>query len=188
MVKTKKSGKKPASKSKTNLDNLNLKNKDYNLIKVKSSYLNVISISILLTVVFIVVLGYIIYYLNSLRNCDCFQKKNDTNVSNIDYLIIIESLGVAMNVILLINLISLYMEVNKIKSGGSKVNRYLTIIIFILVNLIVYGFFVYNVFRLSQNVDSSCECALHPIRYLLYLQALVIFVSLVFMVIGFFLI
>lgn len=183
----KKAIKKKSSKDLDNF-NLNIKNKNYNIIKVKSNYLNLILISILISVIFIVVLAYIIYYLNKLKSCDCFIENNDKNKSNLDYLIIIESLGVAMNVILLINLVSLYNEVNKIKSGGGKTSAFLTFIIFLIINLIIYGFFVFNVLKLSQNIKSDCECAQHPIRFLLYLQALVIFVYLLFMILALFLI
>lgn len=190
MVKTKKSGKKPGSKSKKNLDNLNLKDKDYNLIKVKSNYLSIIGISIFSTLILILLLGYIIYYLNNLRKCKCFQDENNSNVSNIDYIIIIEALGLAINIIILINLISLYISVDKIKSGGSSygLNTKISLYIIILLYLIVYGFFVYNVFKLSQNIKSDCLCSNHPVRYLLYIQAFITFIYLVLLSFGLFII
>ena len=40
--------------------------KNYNLIKVKSNYLNLLSASIFITALFIFFLGYIVYYLNIL--------------------------------------------------------------------------------------------------------------------------
>ena len=78
--------------------------KNYNLIKVKSNYLNLLSASIFITALFIFFLGYIVYYLNNLKKCRCFQEENSINKSNIEYLIIIEAVTIAMNVIVLINL------------------------------------------------------------------------------------
>lgn len=182
--------KKIKSKSKkTNVDNLNIKNKNYNLIKVKTSYLSLISASIFTTLILILLLGYIIFYLNNLRSCQCFQDENNKNVSNIDYLIIIEALSLAMNIIILINLLSLYLSVDKIKSGGAySFNTKLSLYIGILVYIIVYGFFVYNVFKLSENVKYDCVCSSHPIRYLLYIQAFITFIYLILLSFGLFII
>ena len=182
--------KKLKSKSKKiNIDNLNSKNKNYNLIKVKTSYLSLISASIFTTLILILFLIYIIFYLNNLKNCQCFQDENIKNVSNIDYLIIIEALSLAMNIIILINLISLYLSVDKIKSGGSySFDTKLSLFIGILVYIIVYGFFVYNVFKLSENVKYDCVCSTNPIRYLLYIQAFITFIYLILLSFGLFII
>lgn len=181
MAKTKKSGKK-ASKGL----NLDLKNKDYNLVKIKSTSLNIISITIIIEILLILLLGYIIYYLNNLKNCNCFIENNEENKANVDYLIIIESIGIAVNIIILLRSISLYMDINKIKSGGGNVNAILTYSIAALINLLVYGFFVYNVFLLSKNIDPTCECTQNPIRYILYLQAIFTSISILVSIIGIF--
>lgn len=182
-------GKKSKPSKKDNGLEINIKNKNYNLVKVKKNYLNAISLTIFIMVILVVLIGYIIYYLNNLKSCQCFQDSNQNNASNLDYLIIIESLGLAMNIIIIINLISLYMQINKIKSGGAySYTTLLSLYIGIVLYLIIYGFFVYNVFILSQNVKSDCECALHPIRYLLYIQAAIILFYLILMVFGIFLI
>lgn len=179
---------KPSKKKDIGLE-LNIKNKNYNLVKVKKNYLNTISLTIFVMVILVILIGYIIYYLNDLKSCQCFQDSNENNVANLDYLIIIESLGLAMNIIIIINLVSLYMQINKIKSGGAySYTTLLSLYVGIILYLIIYGFFVYNVFLLSQNVKSDCECALHPIRYLLYIQAAIILFYLILMVFGIFLI
>lgn len=186
MANEKKSGKKSASKKQPNNSKLSVKDKNYNLVKIKSSSLNVITISIIVVLILIVILGYIIYYLNSLKSCDCFIENNEKNKANIDYLIIIESLGLAINIIILINLISTYIAVNKIKSGGGNTTFILTYIILTVVNLLIYGYFVYNIYLLSKNIDPSCECAVNPVRYLLYIQGIFTFISLIMSVLGIF--
>ena len=162
--------------------------KNYNLIKVKSNYLNLLSASIFITALFIFFLGYIVYYLNNLKKCRCFQEENSMNKSNIEYLIIIEAVTIAMNVIVLINLLSIYMNVDKLKSGGYSGKTKLFIYIGVLIYLTVYGFFVHNVYKLSQSVDEDCLCSQDPIRYLLYFQAILILIYLIFMILGVFLI
>ena len=78
------------------------------------------------------------------------------------------------------------MDINKIKSGGGNVNAILTYSILALINLLVYGFFVYNVFLLSKNIDPTCECTQNPIRYLLYIQAIFTSISILLSIIGIF--
>ena len=176
--------KKPSIKK---VNGFEINDKNYNLIKVKSNYLNLLSFSIFFTAIIIFLIGYIIYYLNNLKKCRCFQEENNNNV-NIDYLIIIEALGIAWNVIILINLISYYMSINKLKSGGYSTKTKIYLYIAIIVYLMIYGFFVHNVFKLSQNVNEDCLCTQHPVRYLLYFQALIIFIFLILMIFGLFLI
>jgi len=189
MVKDKiKTGKKTKGVSKKSNNNIDLKNKDYNLVKVKSNYSDVIGITILITIILIIMMGYIIYYLNNLKKCDCFKKENVENTVSIDYLIIIEAIGLTMNVIILINLITLYMSVNKIKSGGASYHQKLFIYLILSLYVLIYGLFVYNVYKLSQNVKEDCLCATHPVRFLLYIQAFLVFVYLVLLVLGLFLI
>ena len=189
MAKDKKLAKKskPKPKSNNNL-NLNLKDKNYNLIKVKYNYLNTIGISIFLNIIITIFTVYVIIYLNNLKNCDCFKKINDKNNANIDYLLIIESLNLAMLIILLINLVSLYMAVDKIKSGGYSIKAKLTLYITLTIYSIIYGFFIYNVYKLSQNIDDKCACTLNPARYLLYVESFLILVYLILSLLGLFLI
>lgn len=180
-------GKSKKSPSKK-MNNIEISNKNYNLIKVKSNYLNLLSISIFITALFIFFIGYLMHYLNDLRKCKCFQEENAINKSNIEYLLIIETVTIALNIIILINLINMYMSIDKLKSGGYSTKTKLSIYIGVLIYLIIYGFFVYNVYKLSQNVNEECECTLNPVRYLLYFQATIILIYLIFLVSGVFLI
>ncbi len=190
MVKSKKTDKKKSSPSKkvSNNMNINLNNRNYNLIKVKSSYLTLIGTGIFIMALLILMAIYILYYLNKLRTCRCFQEKNNENNSNIDYLIIIEFLTIATNIILLMNLVSLYLSVDSLKSGGYNARTKITLYIGLLVYLIVFGFFVYNIYKLSQNVDSDCLCTQDPIRYFLYLQGIMTFINMILVINSLFLI
>lgn len=188
MVKGKKSGKKSASKKLPNgLKNLDIKNKNYNLVKIKSSALNIISICIIINIIVSVIMGYIVYYLNSLKSCDCFIENNNKNKANLDYLIIIESIILAMTIICLIQFITMYNDVDKIKSGGGNTGNILITIIFSIILLIINGYFIYNVYLLSKSIDPSCECAHKSIRYILYVQSIFMFIYLILVILGIFL-
>ena len=187
MVKGKKSGKKSASKKLPNsLKNLNLKNKNYNLVKIKSSALNLISICIVITLIITLILGYIVYYLYNLKSCDCFINNNEENKTNIDYLIIIECIILAMNIIFLIGFIRIYNEVDKIKSGGGKNSDILISIIISIINILIIGYFVYNVYLLSKNIDPTCECAHKAIRYILYIESIFMLMFIILSILGIF--
>ena len=183
-LKSKKSSKKSSIKK---VNSFEVGDKNYNMIKVKSNYLNLLSVSIIITGLFIFFLGYIVYYLNNLKKCRCFQEENSVNKSNIEYLIIIEAITIAFNVVILINLITKYMTIDKLKSGGYSTNAKIYIYIGILLYLTVYGFFVHHVYKLSQSVNDDCICSQNPIRYLLYLQAIIISIYLLFLIYAAFL-
>lgn len=187
MVKGKKSEKKSASKKLPNsLKNLNIKNKNYNLVKIKSSALNIVSICIVINIIVSIIMGYIVYYLNSLKSCDCFIKNNEQNKTNLDYLIIIQSIILAINIIFFIQFIRIYNEFDKIKSGGGKTSDVLISIIFSIINILIIGYFVYNVYLLSKNIDPSCECAHKSIRYVLYIQSIFMSIFILLTILGIF--
>ena len=168
-------------KSKNEIDNFKT-NKNYNLLKVKNNYLNVIGFSIFLLLVVISIMTFIIYYLNRLKYCPCFQVENIKNKTNLDYLIMIEAVGIALNVIMIIQLFSLYFALSSMKGGGNEIKFYMLFIIFLYI--IVYGYFVYFVYKLSQNIKFDCLCAQSPIRFLLYTQSILIFIYLLFIIFG----
>lgn len=168
-------------KSKNEIDNFKT-NKNYNLLKVKNNYLNVIGFSIFLLLVVVIIMTFIIYYLNRLKYCPCFQVENIKNKTNLDYLIIIEAVSIALNVIMIIQLFSLYFVLSSMKGVGNEIKFYMLFIIFLYI--IVYGYFVYFVYKLSQNIKFDCLCAQSPIRFLLYAQSILIFIYLLFIIFG----
>ena len=173
--------KKSSKKRKKDLDNFKI-NKNYDLLKVNNNYLNVIGFSIFLLLVVIAIMVYIIYYLNRLKYCPCFQVENINNRTNLDYLIIIEAVGIALNVVMLIQLVSLYFAVSTMRGGGKEIKFYMLFILFLYI--IVYGYFIYFVYKLSQNIKYDCLCAQSPIRFLLYAQAILILIYLLFIIFG----
>jgi hypothetical protein len=111
----------------------------------------------------------IIYYLNKLQECACYQEKNKENYSNISYLIGIESIILAINIIYVIVLGASIYFLNKVKKGGAE-NNNIMIYIVLLLNIVLYSYFVYYVYKIYQNVSSDCECTQNWLRYLLYIQ------------------
>ena len=125
-----------------------------------------------LFVFYILVILYtigIIYYLNQLQECTCYQDKNKANYANITYLIVIESMILAVNIIYLIVLGVSIFFINKLKHGGSEMNNAF-IYITLLINVILYSYFVYYVYKIYENVSEDCLCTQNWLRYLLYIQ------------------
>lgn len=182
--KQKKSTKKSVKKTDKNKQVDNFINKNYDLLKVKNSYLNVLGFSIFLLIVVIIIMAYIIYYLNQLKTCSCFQDENEINKTNLDYLIVLEAVGIGLNIIMVIQLIALYISLMSMKGGGNSSTLKLSILIIMFLYIIIYGYFVYFVYKLSQNIKYDCICAQSPIRFLLYFQAFLIFIYLLFIVVG----
>ena len=119
----------------------------------------------------IIYIGLIIYYLNNLRNCECYKKISENNHSDIQFLIFIESL-----IFVLFLILGLIAYINLVQVGGSnKNNKYTLLSVFILfVILLVNIYFIYSVYRIFQNVDEECKCTKNWIRYLLYFQTIII--------------
>ena len=113
----------------------------------------------------------------NLKKCLCFQELNDKNYSNINFLIIIESLVLISYVIVFILALILtliFMYINKKQKGGStNDNSYFIIgsIIYAII-LLLNIYFLYNVKKLSENIKEDCECSHSWIRYLLYIYAI----------------
>jgi hypothetical protein len=120
-------------------------------------------------VIYILYIGSIIFYLNKLKDCPCFQYKNETNYTNLTYLIIIESILLAFSIIITFVIIGLISATYSLKSGGAKgfINY---VFIGLILQILIYGYFIYYVYKLYENVDKDCECTQSWLRYLLYIQ------------------
>jgi len=148
-----------------------------NNIKIK--YNNIFYIYVLDYIITIIFAYCIIYYLNNLKSCKCFQDKNSENYSNIDYLIILEAIIIAINVLsIIIQLMLIYFINNYI--GGANTNRYFIMNIIILV---LYFYFIYNVYILYKNIDNNCLCTQSWLRYLLYIQTFIIIIFIIIRII-----
>jgi hypothetical protein len=131
-------------------------------------------IYILLASSIIVVLytSSMIYYLNTLKDCKCYKVINKDNSSNLTYLITIESIILAINLFIFLMCIYTISMIGTIKSGGGDgdmIPFYISIVIMLVIN----GYFIYYVYKLSQNIDPECPCTQSPLRYLLYIQSLI---------------
>ena len=127
-------------------------------------------------IVGIILVSYVIYYLNSLKNCQCFQEKNKENYSNLNYLIIIESIILGLNVITALIILSRLFTMNSPKQGGGS-NASISLYIVLILYLLIFGYFIYYVYKLYENVDVKCECSENWIRYLLYIQAIIMIIE-----------
>lgn len=132
---------------------------------------NIIYFALLFIFINIIYISAIIYYLSQIENCTCYQVKNDFNYSNVKYLIFIESLILILNVIIFIFILSSLFLKDKIKSGGGSNSMFLFLFVCLLVYLLVYGYFIYNVYQVYKNTDENCLCTQSWLRYLLYIQA-----------------
>ena len=170
--------------SKNNINKLTEKFGPINIDKLKS----VLTIGLILNIVFLIILitiiSLIINYLTKLKNCDCFIDKDDKNKSRIIFLIVIEVFTlVSLIILLLYSLLILYL----IKTGGDKYEGLLIyIMIFNVIIFFVQLYFIYCVYELSKNIRDDCHCAKSWVRYLLYLQAISITITIISGIANFF--
>ena len=69
-------------------------------------------------------------------------------------------------------------------NGNSESLMMFFTILLIFLNFLIYGYFVFFVYKLAENIKHDCPCAAHPVRYLLYIQAVVVFINLLFLLVG----
>lgn len=140
------------------------------LDKLASSARSVLFFVLAFYIICILYVGSIIFYLNKLKDCPCFQYKNETNYTNLTYLIIIESVLLAFYVVITLVIIGLILATYSLKSGGAKgfINY---VFIALILQILIYGYFIYYVYKLYENVDKDCECTQSWLRYLLYIQS-----------------
>ena len=178
--------KKSSSKSKNAIkdnklnNNINAELKKYNLKKVKSNIKTFLIITIIFQLIMIIFFSVMINYLNNLKSCECYLQ-NETKNANLTYLIIIEGIALTLQIISLVYIITLLVRLNKFEGGVFGQQGQLYAIIFLIIYFLVYGYFVYNIYLVAENVDfnnSNCSCAQNPIRYLLYAQGILTFVNL----------
>jgi hypothetical protein len=137
-----------------------------------------IGIIIVLIWCFIVIsyISSIIYYLNNLKICSCYQTINKKNFSNLTYLIVIESIILSIHVLIAFFCLIVLINLN-LQKGGEKNNNFI-LYLPIIISLIIYGFFFYYVYKLSENINKNCECSNSNLRYLLYIQCIAMIIGL----------
>lgn len=140
---------------------------------------------------YIIFYSFIIYYLVNLKKCLCFQEENKENYSNINYLIIFESLGLILCIISFIGISILLYSINSKQKGGMQnivsITKYIIIfcIVIIFIISIIQFYFMYNVKKLEENIKKDCDCSHNWIRYLLYIQTIIVLFSfIIFIIVG----
>jgi hypothetical protein len=137
---------------------------------------------LMLTIFNIVFISSIIFYLNTLKDCKCFEEKNVDNYSNLNYLITIESIVLALNIILTLGCIFVILAINDLKSGGGENKAILSYYIIFIIYILLYGYFMYYVYKLYQNVDENCDCTQSWLRYLLYFQIIFMIIQIIMVI------
>lgn len=132
----------------------------------------------------IVFVSSIIFYLNSLRDCNCFEEKNENNYTNLHYLVTIESIILALNIIIVLGCIFVIFVLKDLKSGGgnSESGSLLSYYIIFIIYILLYGYFIYYVYKLYQNVDENCDCTQNWLRYLLYFQTILMIIQIIIVI------
>lgn len=145
-------------------------------LNIKNKVKGVFYIAATFHVLIIAYISFIIYYLNQLKICQCFNDKNNENYSNLDYLLFIEYLILTMNIIFFIFYLYVINLINTPRNGGGNNNQLLYYISFFIL-LALYSYFIYYVYKLHENIDKNCKCANTWFRYLLYFQAILMLIN-----------
>jgi hypothetical protein len=166
---------------------VSLKNNKLSLNKNSVEFLKSGQIYTLLatSIILVIYTSSMIYYLNKLKDCECYKLKNKNNYSNLSYLITIEAIILAVNLLTAIMCIFVISMTSGIKSGGAKddiIPFYISIILMLIISI----YFVYYVYKLYENVDPDCPCTQSPLRYLLYIQAILTIINIIILLFNLF--
>ena len=136
---------------------------------------NMYTRSLIITfIVLFIYISFIIYYLNNLVKCECYEDKD------LKYLIYCEY---AYLVLIFISCIIMYLTINL----DSLNKNYLFIVYLIpILSLILYIYFIYATINVYKKTNINCLCSMSPIRYMLYIQAIValfLFITTIFNII-----
>lgn len=173
--------KKPSFKNnKLRLSNLNLNKNSLEFLQSGQIYTVLIT-----SIILVIYTSSMIYYLNKLKDCDCYELKNKKNYSNLSYLITIEAILLAVHLLIFIMSVFVISMTSGIKRGGSK-EDVIPFYISMIIMLIISVYFVYYIYKLYENVDPDCPCTQNPLRYLLYIQAILTIVNIIIMLFNLF--
>lgn len=130
-----------------------------------------------ITIFYIFLVSGIIYYINNIKNCSCFNELNKNNEVNINYIYILEIILLVLYILIALSLIYSISFLNKIQIGGA--NKLISVHTFgFIISLFINGYLVYNIYKLSQIKDDNCECSKDKFKMLLYVQSLLIIIML----------
>jgi len=129
------------------------------------------TIMIIIFIITFIYISFIIYYLNNLVKCECYEDKDLKYLIYCEYILLF---------ITFINCIFIYLLIN----DSIKNISYLSIIP--ILSLILYIYIIYGTINVYKNINVSCKCTMSNIRYMLYIQAIFVlfsFMSLTFNII-----
>lgn len=131
-------------------------------------------IHIVLSIICILILLSIYYYLDELKYCDCFIENQDkTHKISVEFLKLYQLLEIFTLVVFII-LITMYK--NKYFRGGNKKNMQFGIqFLIILVSLIlifISGYVSYNTILLFLLNKKNCNCVNKWQKYIVYIQGI----------------
>ncbi len=131
---------------------------------------------IIVLVLLVLLVSYTIHYIRELKNCVCFQS-NDKYKVNLEFLEFYQYLELLSILFIFLGLFSFNNSVRKYfgVGGKAKSNKFLLSLVLVII-LGVHFFIQYNVminvFNLSTNIKSDCECATKWQRFFLYYQGI----------------
>jgi len=162
-----------------------MNNIKYNLNNIKSASHSFFTTILILTFISILFISFILNYLNELKKCDCFQNDEAKKI-NLNYLIIIEAIMLFFQIVMFLYILSMIIKLRNFTGGSKNDGSLIFMYIFLVLYFLIYGYFVYYVYLISENIKDDCECSKSPIRYLLYIQTFFIALNLLMTLFGLF--
>lgn len=132
---------------------------------------------IFIYIIAIVFIGYIISYIKQIKDCQCFIEKNKEIGTNINYIYYLEIIIFVIYVFNLLSLIYFSFLFNSSMKGGAA-NLMIQRISYII-GLLINGYLIYNIYKLSEIPEDDCECVKSWLKNLLYIQSVVILFGLI---------
>ena len=171
------------TKLMNNMNNMNIMK--YNFNNIKSATNSFFMTMLIFTIISVLYLSFILYYLNELKTCDCFQNDEAKKI-NLNYLIIIESIMLFFQIVMFLYILSLIVKLRNFSGGNKNDGVSIFMYIYLVLYFLVYGYFIYYVYLISENIKDDCECSSSSIRYLLYFQTFFIALNLFMTLFGLF--
>ena len=146
-----------------------------NVKKIKKFQKN---IYISIFVIFFIIYVCNLYYLHNLKSCLCFKILNMDNKVNLNYLLIFNYVFLF---VLLLNIFKFSTMSSQLSGGGDKnVLIFIISIIFILISILVYGYYIYNIYQLyiKNYLVDECQCLDNNLRFSLYTHGIILSIGL----------
>ena len=124
---------------------------------------------IVLSIISVLILISIYYYLDTLKDCKCFIDNEDkTYTIDIEFLKFYQLLEI-IALIVFVFLITIYK--NKLfKGGGNRFGMKFCLILSIIVLLLITGYVSYNTILFFLLTKKNCKCVNKWQKYIIYIQ------------------